>query len=304
MDNNIFSFANAKKSAAVEKIKFNIQKYLIFFVLFFNIGLSIVSRLYRLGLQNPFTIEFFLELSISLLTTMICYICFVPFGRNDELKRNAEFPNIKNTWMNLSNTVRSGYLRLFTAFCDTQVKEEREEVKRLIIENNTIMPYTEYKEKYEGLGKKKLKKFLKQETINEKEYKAILRANGYGPFNQTKIKPINPVIILSGAKKMSINDAGRTDSSYVVRWLTTRPLVMFVSTAILNSVVTTFNGGGKNVILDMLIAVFQIIIAAVCGYSAGVSDFKYSLDRINSRVVFLSLFVEENNIIIQKSPSN
>ena len=295
MDNNIFSMVDEKKSKTVEKIKYGVQKYLIFFVLLFNVALVVISRLYRFGLKNPFTMEFFLEMAVTMTTTMICYVCFVPFGRTDEARRNLEFPKTNKLWQELSTKVRTGFLQAFSSFCDEQVKEERNEAKKLIIDNNTVIPFDYYKEHYEALSKKQLKELYKAEKICKKEYKAILKANGYGLFNPVKIRKINPVIILSGARKASINDAGRTDTSYVARWLTTRPLVMFLSTAILNSIATTFSGDG-NVILDMLIAVFQIIIAAVCGYSAGVSEFRHNVDKVNSRVIVLSLFCEKNKI--------
>ncbi|MBE6454761.1 MAG: hypothetical protein E7017_07795 [Alphaproteobacteria bacterium] len=299
MDNNIFAVVDEKKNKTVQKIKTGVQKYLIFFVLLFNIILSVVSRLYKFDLQNPFSVEFFLELSISVFTAMICYVCFVPFGRSEEMRRTVDFHKTISSWQNLSQIVRAGYLKLFGIFCDERVCDERNEAKKLIIENNTVIPFDYYKKEYENLSKNQLKELLKNEKISKKEYKAIIRANGYGLFNPTKIRNINPVIILSGAKKSSVNDAGRTDKSYIARWLTERPLVMFVTTAILNSIVTTFSGGGENVLLDMLIAIFQIVIAAICGYSAGASDFRYNLDRINSRIIFISLFCEKNNIKIK-----
>ena len=240
-------------------------------------------------------------MAVTMTTTMICYVCFVPFGRNDEARRNIEFPKTNKLWQELSTKVRTGFLQAFSLFCEKQVIEERNEAKKLVIDNNTVIPFDYYKEHYEALSKKQLKTLYKTEKIFKKEYKAILKANGYGLFNPVKIKKINPVIILSGARKASINDAGRTDTSYVARWLTTRPLVMFLSTAILNSIATTFSGDG-NVLLDMLIAVFQIIIAAVCGYSAGVSEFRHTVDKVNSRVIFLSLFCEKEKIQI-KTPS-
>lgn len=295
MDNNLFAVVDEKKSKAVEKIKTGVQKYLIFFVLLFNVALVVVSRLYRFGLKNPFTVEFFLEMAVTMTTTMICYICFVPFGNSEERKRNIDFPKIQKLWQDLSTKVRTGFLQLFSLFCEAQVIEERNEAKRLIIGNNTVIPFEFYRENYECLSKKQLKVLYKAEKISKKDYKAILKANGYGALSPVKIKRINPVIILSGAKKSSINDAGRTDSSFVARWLMTRPLVMFVSTAILNSIATTFGSNG-NVILDMLIAVFQIIIAAVFGYSAGVSEFRHTVDKVNSRVIFLSLFCEKEGI--------
>ena len=302
MDSNFFAVADETKNEVAKRIKNGVQKYLIFIVLLFNVSLVIVSRLYRFGLKNPFSVAFFLELAVTLTTTMICYICFIPFGHTEEARRNLDFPNTKNLWSELSEKVRNGFLKAFSMFCEEQVIEEQNETKRLILCNETVIPYETYKDKYEKMNDKDLKKLLEKGELCKKEYKALLKANGYGFLNPTKVKKINPVIILSGTKKSSVNDAGRSDKSYTLRWLAARPFVMFIVAAIINSISTTFSGGAENVILDMLFSVFQIVVAAVFGYSAGVSDFKYNLDKINSRVIFLSLFCEKNQIQT-KTPS-
>lgn len=299
MDNNIFGIADEQKNKAVQKVKNGVQKYLIFIVLLFNIALEVVSKLYAFGLHSPFTAQFFSNLSVSLATTMICYACFIPFGRGDEAKRNNEFLSLSKLWYALSDTVREGYLRLFEAFCKEQVTDERTEAKKAILANDTIIPYDEYKEKYEGKSKKYINSLA---DLNKREKKAINKANGYGLFNATKIKPINPTIVLSGHGKKHVNDAGRNEKSYAISYLAKKPIIIFFSAVVLNSISTTFTGGGTNVILDMLFSVFQIVIASVFGYSAGVTDFKHEIGKINNRVIFISLFCEQNKIQV-KTPS-
>lgn len=288
---NIFYSLDSGKNNITTKVKSGLQKYLIFIVLLFNIALEIVSRLYTFGIHSPFTVEFFLNLSVSLAITMVCYVCFIPFGRAEERKRNLDYDNAVNLWGELSEKVRTGFMKLFSLFCQTQVQEEREEAKKLLLENNTMISYDEFKTKYAGKSPKHIRG-VKELSFMEK--RIINKVNGFGLFSPVKIKPINPVTVLCGRGKKSINDAGRSDRSYTFRYLTTKPIIMFLTSAIFNSISTTFIGGGKGVILDMLLSVFQIIVAAVCGYSVGVTDFKHSLGKINNRILFISLFFENN----------
>jgi hypothetical protein len=292
---SLFQITNDGAGKIVDKIKTGVQKYLIFIVLIFNIALQVVARLYRFGLQNPFTAEFFLELAVNVATSMLCYVCFIPFGRSEEQKRASGYSELVKKWETLTANVRKGFIEMFQMFCKDQVTQEQQDKKQYIILSNTMLTMERYKAEFEQLSKAELKDLYKQGKITKTEYKAIYKAN-----YKVKVKSINPLIVLSGVKKATINDAGRTDKAYLLTWLTTRPLIMFTSTAILNAITTTFIGGGENVILDMLFSVLTIVIASVCGYSAGVTDFKNNQDRVESRVLFLSLFHEKNNIKIDK----
>ncbi len=296
---NLYQRVNEGQNTAINTIKNAVQKYLIFIVLGFNVILNVLSKFYALGLKNPFSAEFFLELAINLTTTMICYICFIPFGSNDEKKRTTIYKQNISLWSTLTETVRVGFLDLFRKFCEEQVNSERDEVKRLILGNNTITQFDDYKAKYEGKSKEEIELLRKNGEITKQEEKAINRANGYGWFNPTKIKPINPVIILSGVHKQKINDAGRTDNAYVARWLTIRPLIIFVTTAVINAITTSFIGTGANAILSMLLSVLTIVVSSVCGYSAGVTSVKKNDEKVKSRILFLSLFFEKNGIEVK-----
>lgn len=296
MNNNLYTNINEEQAKTIARVKQGIQRYLIVVVLVFNILLEIISSLYTFGFRNPFTPEFFLELAVNTATTMICYACFIMVGQVEERKRTTMYSDNVQSWAKLSEKVRDGYLSAFRVFCEEQVTEERNEAKRLILGNNTIIGFEEYVQKYSTLNKKQLKALYKQKKISKEEYKAIYKANGFGLFNPTKIKPINPVIILSGVAKATINDAGRKESSFVARWLSTRPLLIFFSTALINAITTSFMGAGKNAILDIFLSVLMIVISSVVGYGAGQNAVRDKDDRVKSRIIFLSLFCQKNGI--------
>lgn len=288
--NEFWRQSSESTNKAVEKIKTGIQKYLIFIVLIFNISLEIAVKCFRIGLNNVFTASFFVNLTISISTSMLCYICFIPLGRTDEEKRSLTYESTIKKWESLSNKVRDGFIELFKQFCISEVDEERTEQKKMILANNTIIPYDTYKTEYEGKSKEELKALYKEGIISKEEFKALKRCN------KVKAKPINPLIILCGTKRTSINDAGRDEGSYALTKTLQRPVIMFVISFVVNSISTTFIGGDNNVILDIMLSIFSIVVASVCGYTTGTNDFKHHEDRVKSRTVFLTLFCQKNNI--------
>ncbi len=295
MSSGIYGQVADGKNNAFNRLKNGLQKYLIYIVLLFNIALEIISKLYEIGLKNPFTVEFCIELIISCITTLICYCCFIPFGKDDEKKRNPSYATNITVWGSLTEKVRDGWLELFRHFCFERVDEERKETRMIILANDTLITYETFCNSFLGKSKQEIKQMRKDGVINKREERAINKANGYGWFNPTKIKPINPLIVLSGVKKGTINDAGRKDSLYSIKWLATRPLIMFCTSTIINAVSSQFMGS-ENVIFEMFLSVLMIVIASIMGYSAGQNEVKQNNDRVKSRIIFLSLFCEQKNI--------
>lgn len=304
MNSNLYSQISSNQDKARNKIKDFILQNLIFIVLIFNIALEIVSKLYRVGFKNPFSVEFFLELSVSITTSMICYICFIPFGKSDEKKNNPQYEKNTNLWSALSETVRNGFNKLFHFFCIEQLDAEREDKRRAIIGNNTLISFDDYLEKYRGKSKADIESLVESGELSKNEAKAINKANGNTFINYVKVRPINPIIILSGVKKMQINDAGRADKSYTANWLLSRPIVIFIINVLINAITTSFVGSWQNAIFDMLLAVLTVVLASVCGYSAGVTSVRKDNEKTKSRILFLSLFTEKHSIKVHNLVQN
>ena len=303
MDNQLYATINTSQERVKSRIKDFIMQNLIFIVLFFNIVLNIVSKLYNIGFQNPFSVEFFLNLSVSIATSMLTYALFIPFGKNNEKLANPSYKANVSFWGELSDLVRSGYNSLFGAFCKAQLDVEREDKKRAIICNNTLISYEEYLENYKGKTKLYIKTLVNQGKLTRKEARAINRANGNAFFNHTKVRPINPVLILSGVRKSQLNDCGRADGSYAMNRLFSRPFVIFATNVLINTITTSFAGGAANAIFDMFLSVLLIVMASVCGYSTGVTSVRRDNDNIKNRILFLSLFCEKNDLKLPKNGS-
>lgn len=290
MDNNIFRTTNDATNSVVEKIKQGVQKYLIFFVLIFNVVVSVVSKIYRLGLQNPFTEGFIVDFMITTSTSMLCYLSFIPLGRQDELIRSETFTTVIDTWNDLSDKVRNAFLYPFEAFCHDQVGVEREEKKKLIISNKTIITYEDYKSKYENKSFWQLLKLQKEGKISKKERKAIAQAN------RVSVKPIQPLLILQEAQETHFNDAGRKNNNYARKQAVKKPFVIFAFSLAINAITTSMVTIDSTLIIDMLLSLFSIVVASYGGYSTGVNDFIYKENKIKAKIVFLKLFFEKEKI--------
>lgn len=300
MDNKIIYNVNEAQTSAKQKIVKGIQNHLMAIALIVNIAISVVTQLYKIGFKNPFTIEFLMEICLTLTTTMICYGCFIPFGKQEEKKMNSSYALNVTTWARLTETVRTGYNELFGKFCRAQLEVEREEKRRAIIGNNTIIDYATYESEYKGKSRAYIKTLVDMGKLTTKEARAINRANGNSFFNYTKVKPINPVIILSGVKANQINDAGRSDSSYTVNWLISRPFIIIVVSIITESITNTFLGANSSMIFNICMGALKIVMSAVLGYSAGVTAIRKDNEKIKSRILFLSLFCEKNGLKMEK----
>jgi hypothetical protein len=71
---NLFQEVTSTADNVISKGKKLIRKYLIYVVLLFNIAIQVISKLYQIGLSNPFTVEFILKLIFTAWCPMKCPI--------------------------------------------------------------------------------------------------------------------------------------------------------------------------------------------------------------------------------------
>ena len=299
-DKNLFSDVNAGKNQVVNKIKQTTKNYLPYILLAVNIVFRIILRLYDTSVVNPFTKEFFLDATTSVISTMFCYIVFIPFGEKNEELNSPSYKDNCTMWGKLSDKIRSGgLLEAFRKYCREQLEIEREEIRAVTISNNTTFSFEEYKERFSELGNKELKSLYLNGEITKEEYKVILKCNG-----KIKVKPINSVLILSGVAKATYNDAGRDESRFVLMWLAKKPVVIVAMCIALNAISATFIGlSGFSVIYEMVIDTLFVILASFVGYGAGEQAIRDRENKIKNRILFIESFLEkvQSGVILRES---
>ena len=275
------------KNKVMEVITAYIKDSLPFLILLLNIVVAITSRLFSTGLQNPFTADFFIELFTNMLTTMVCYSCFVKYGEKNEKLSSKTYASNMERWQKMSGEVRNQSSDKFIAYCRRQVELEREEIRHVCILNNTMLTVEEYEKNYKKLSDLEIDGLVAKGVLHRKEAKYIKKANA-----TRQLKPINPILILWGVNKMNINDVGRDGMSASTLAIMTRPVYMFVMT----TVVTMFSGywkglDGASAVFDIIYSALMIVIASITGYTAGADAGRKEHDRIKGRIFFLERYL-------------
>lgn len=279
-------FSN-KQNKAMQLITNVIRDSLPFLILLLNIVVAVMTRLFNTDLQNPFTIDFFIELFTNTLTTMVCYSCFVKYGeKNEKLSSEAYASNVER-WKEMSGRVRTQSSDKFIKYCRKQVEIEREDIRHFYILNHTMITLEEYESKYKRLHDEEIDKLVEKGALHRKEAKYIKRAN-----KTRYLKPINPLLILCGVNKLNINDVGRDGMNAATVAIITRPVYMFL----LTTVVTMFSGywkglDGASAVFDIIYSVMMIVIASITGYSAGADAGRKEHDKIKGRIFFLERYL-------------
>lgn len=275
------------QNAAMQKITEFIKGTLPFMILLLNIIVAVASRLFNTDLQNPFSIDFFIELFTNTLTTMLCYSCFVQYGQKNELLASKAYATNLELWKKMSSQVRSQCTDKFICYCRKQVEIEREDIRHFYILNYTMLTIEEYESKYKRMSDIEIDRLVDSGKMNRKEGKYIKKANA-----SRYIKPINPMVILCGVSKMSFNDVGRDGINAATVSIITRPIYMFVITA----VVTMFSGywkglDGASALFDIIYSVLMIVVASITGYAAGADAGRKEHDKVKGRIFFLERYL-------------
>lgn len=266
-----------------------------FVILVTNIVVVVIFSLYDPTLQNPWTPEFFVRLFINIISTMVCYSCFVNFGeKNEKLTSSSYAENVKR-WSTMSGKVRQNYADKFMAYCRKQVEIEREELRHFYILNNTMITIEEYENRFKKLSDEQIDKLVLSGEIHQKEAKYIKKANEI-----RYLKPINPILILCGVNKMSLNDVGRDGVSSSIKAIAMRPALMFV----VSTVGAMLGGMWKGIdsassVFNIVWSVLMIVFASYTGYTAGVDSGRKEMDKIKARIFFLERFNAEEGITEQ-----
>lgn len=277
----------SKQNKAMQVITAFVKDSLPFLILLLNVVVAVMTRLFTTDLQNPFTADFFIELFTNMLTTMVCYSCFVRYGEKNEKLSNTAYASNMERWKEMSGKVRTQSSDKFIAYCRKQVEIEREDIRHYYILNHTMLTIEEYERDYKRLSDEQIDKLVVKGALHCKEARYIKRAN-----KTRYLKPINPILILCGVNKMNLNDVGRDGLNASTMAIITRPVYMFV----LTTVVTMFSGywkglDGASALFDIIYSALMIVIASITGYSAGADAGRKEHDRVKGRIFFLERYL-------------
>ena len=265
--------------------KARITEFFPFVILVLNVVFAIFSCLFSTGLVNPFTPRYFIDLVSNILMTMFAYVSFVQYGEKIEKLAEAYITNCR-VWSEISERVRQHHSEDFQAYCIEQTNKEREDRRREMILNKTMIPYEVYLSEYRSKSREDIKALAANGVISKSDARVVNRANG-----NIKVKPLRPLLIFSGIHLAHINDAGRKSVPVSVISIASRPVIMLVSTAVLKMFTGSYVGvESASVVYDMMYSVMLIIVSSFVGFSAGTKSAKVEHEKIKARIFFLEGF--------------
>lgn len=276
-----------------EKLTSVIRENFAFIILFFNIAISVAFALFTPSVENPFNAAFFINLARNITTSMFSFCCFVSWGQKREKLSMPGYNENTTQWSSLSDRVRTSMSTLFEQYCKTRLEAEREERRRAIITNNTMIDYAVYESEYKGKAPAVIMQYARDGLISYEDARFIKRAN-----KRIRVKPINPLIILCGVKISSLNDAGRDGISPSTLSVLSRPVSLFIFNAAISMIHGEWSGlSTGSEIFVMISSVFTIILSSVAGYSSGVNAARKEHGKIKSRIFFIENFLKTQNEI-------
>ena len=278
-------FANVSDNIKI-RTRSAVKEFFPYIILVLNIAFTVASRLFTTWLENPFTADFFITLASNVFTTMFCYACFVSYGeRMGKLTLPGYSDNCKR-WSELSCKIRAEKSEQFIKYCIEMTESEREERRRAIVQNHTMIKLDAYYELYRAKNFRTLWSERKVHGLSLKEMFFIARANG-----NIRIKPIKPLLILCGVKASHMNDAGRNKVPASVVSILSRPVLIFILSALITMFKGSFVGvSNSSAVYDMILSGISIVASSMAGYSAGASSARKELKTIISRIFFLEHF--------------
>lgn len=281
-----YQHAVQTKDALIGTAKNKVIEAFPYVILVLNIAFAVISCLFKTWLVNPFSAVFFIDLVSNILLTMFSYASFLQYAEKIEKTTNAAYRTNCSAWSVISERIRVGHAESFFEYCKEQTNKEREDKRREMILNKTMLPYDTYLEKYHGKRKDVIAEYRANGEITREEERIINKANG-----DMHVKPIKPLLIFCGIRLSHLNDAGRQSVPSSVISIASRPVVMLFLTALLKMFTGSYVGvESASVIFDMIYSIMLIVVSSFFGFSAGTKSARDEHEKIKARIFFLERF--------------
>ena len=288
MADNLYDRIDAGAKTFADRTKSFVITYFPYILLIGNIVFEVLARLFEVGFTVPFTPRFWSTLFINTVTSTLSYACFVFYAEKKHKAEKASYIEDVRIWSERSQLVRTDYFEQFLEYCKRQYERECEERRVALIINNTRITVTQWQEKYRAMTDREIRICAKRGEILPQDAKYIIKANKH-----PKLRPIDPLLILSGMKVNDINDAGRANSSSVKAVLF-RPIPVLVVSIAASMFAGTFIGvSDTSVLFDMLYTAAMVCTASIFGYSKGIASADQKHNEIRSRIIFIQRFEKE-----------
>lgn len=297
---NFFDKYDNAQSGFFERTRMLIAEFTPYIILLINVIFMVISNLFTVGFRSPLSDGFIIALMLNCTTSTLSYGSFVIYKETAAKKSNlGGYLDNCSLWAKISARIRSNDdFSDFIRYCEEQEDNEREEIRRSYISNHTRLSLSEFEKTYRSKSRKDLISLVKDGKLTRREVHYILKAQRH-----IRVKPIKPLLILSGTKVSSFNDAGRDDVS-TVRSIAARPLTMIIGSLTVASINCVYSGiADGSALYAMFCSAFLIFFSALLGYTKGSSNIKRKNELVTVRIMYLERY-EKQKKTAKTAPSD
>ena len=252
--------------------------------------LEVLHRFVSYGFNTAFAVDCIFSALITSMTSLLTFYVFFPSGKAQR-RSLPSFTEAQEALQSARSTLRErGGIGAFRRFCRERAERECGALLALRLEELEALGVTrEDFAAYRSKSRRALRRLVREGVISREAFSALRRC-----LRPARCRPYSPAYFLADVREGQENIYLRGKDHYQRRTLTLRPLLC-IAMGVVTSLFTWTPkqpGSTLDVLLCIAISVFQICLAAMSGYSSGVTAAQREEQALLAKHGFLTEFLE------------
>ena len=290
-------------------VKNGFKQSINYILLLFLVGMTLILSYAIPSFYDGISSSMLINTGYLVIADALAMIMFVPQGEGNEMTKNISYQNNMLAWSKKSNSVRKDkHLMDFRAYCQEVNDRLRKEKREKYIQDANIEPEF-YHQVFEKLTIKELRKYLKPQIVNIKNFDENTKKYNESKINvqlskmqfnmlkkakgRIKIARLEPMRVLAGSETRGEYKIAQQKIKYSTKNITSRLLMVVAYSLLLGSVILVPNGQrGLMYLFSVIMRLTGIITSTFIGFYSGVKNIKNANEEAKERIIFIDEFYE------------
>ena len=290
-------------------VKNGFKQSINYILLLFLVGMTLILSYAIPSFYDGISSSMLINTGYLVIADALAMIMFVPQGEGNEMTKNISYQNNMLAWSKKSNSVRKDkHLMDFRAYCQEVNDRLRKEKREKYIQDANIEPEF-YHQVFEKLTIKELRKYLKPQIVNIKNFDENTQKCNESKINvqlskmqfnmlkkakgRIKIARLEPMRVLAGSETRGEYKIAQQKIKYSTKNITSRLLMVVAYSLLLGSVILVPNGQrGLMYLFSVIMRLTGIITSTFIGFYSGVKNIKNANEEAKERIIFIDEFYE------------
>ena len=262
------------------------------------IALEILRRFVSGGINEAFSPALVFSALITSMTTLLTFYIFLPSGKGSGMAKRA-YQAALTLMERVTACINNGLQTAFRAFCKRRAELEAEEELEAAFETleNLYVTREEFEQKWRLASRFALWRAVRRGEITKEAKRQILRCR-----KPIAVVPYVPEYFLAGVNAKKQKKMLRNDSAYEVWVLVQKPVALMILAVVQSGFTMAFLGvdSAFDVVLAIVMSVFQICLAAFSGFLAGqkIAEHRTTVNVVKTG--FMLEFLESEGIVLEE----